>query len=191
MLSSCWVESTDRLVVLVAQGNLALGVRAQPWQLAALAHLGLSFHQAMRVRDRRRHQDIGFIGGIAEHQPLIARTLLAFVLAVDPLGDVGRLLADNIEYAATRAVEAHLRGVIADVEHGLAHDRLHIHPGAGRDLAGDDHDAGLDQRFAGHPALRVRRENGVEHRIRDLVGDLVGVAFRHRFRRKGEASTHE
>ena len=58
-----------------------------------------------------------------------------------------------------------------------AHQRLEVDPGGGRDLAGDDRDAGLDQRFAGDARARVAGEQGVEHGVRDLVGDLVGMAF--------------
>ena len=43
----------------------------------------------------------------------------------------------------------------------------------GRDLAGDDDEAGRDQRLAGDAPVRVVREDGVEDGVRDLVGDLV------------------
>ena len=99
--------------------------------------------------------------GVAEHQALIAGALLALVLAVDSLGDVRRLFADDIEDAAAGAVEAHLRGVIADVEHGLAHQCFHIHPGARGHFARHDDHAGLHQRLASHPAARIRGENGI------------------------------
>jgi len=104
----------DRLVILVAQRNLALRIRAQPRDLAGLAHLRLALDQAVRERDQRRHRHVGLVRGITEHQPLIARALAALVLAVDPPGNIRRLLADDIEHAAARAVEPHLRGVVAD-----------------------------------------------------------------------------
>ena len=172
----------DRLVVLVAQGHLALGIGPQPGELAVLAHLRLALHQPMRERNGRRHQHVGLVGGIAEHQALVARALFALVLAVDALGDVGGLLADDVEHAAARAVEAHVGGVVADVEHGLAHQRLHIHPGARGDFARDDHDAGLHQGLAGHAAARIDRKNGIQHGVGYLIGDLVRVAFGDRFR---------
>src|SRR5206468_615396 len=49
-----------------------------------------------------------------------------------------------------------------------------------RDLTGDDGHAGRDQRFAGHPRIRIFDQNGIEHRVGDLIGDLVGVPFRDR-----------
>ena len=181
-----------RPVVLVAQGDLAFRVRPQPGQLAALAHLRLALHQAMRQGDGRRHQHIGFVGGVAEHQALVARALLAFILAIHALRDVRRLLADDIENAAAGAVEPHIRGVVADVQHGLAHQRFDIHPRTGRDLARDDHDAGLPPAFRRPRARRgsapcaCRRAARMASRTasEDLVRDLIGVAFGDRFGRE-------
>ncbi len=120
----------DRLVVLVAQRDLALRIRAQPGELAVLAHLGLALHQPVRERDGRRHQHVGLVGRVAEHQALVAGALLALVLAVHALRDVGGLLADDVEHPAAGAVEAHVGGVVADIEHRLAHQRFDVHPGA-------------------------------------------------------------
>jgi hypothetical protein len=61
-----------RLAVHVAHRDLALGVRAQEGQAAVLAQLGLALDQAVRVVDRRGHQDRGLVAGIAEHQALVA-----------------------------------------------------------------------------------------------------------------------
>ena len=47
-----------------------------------------------------------------------------------------------------------------------------------RDLAGDDDEAGRDQRLAGDAAVRIVREDGVEDGVGDLVGDLVRDAPR-------------
>jgi hypothetical protein len=90
----------DRLVVFVTQGDLTLGVRTQPGEFALLAHLGLPLDEPMRERDRRRHQYIRFVGGETEHEALIARALFAGILAVNPLRDVRRLFADDVEDAA-------------------------------------------------------------------------------------------
>ena len=58
---------------------------------------------------------------------------------------------------------------------------LEVDPGFGGDFAGDDRDAGLDQRFAGDARALVLRKDGVEHGVGDLVGDLVRVAFGNGF----------
>ena len=54
---------------------------------------------------------------------------------------------------------------------------LVIRFGRGRDLAGDDRHAGLEQRLAGDACMRVFGQDGVEDGIRHLVGHLVRVAF--------------
>ena len=59
----------------------------------------------------------------------------------------------------------------------VAHQVFEIDPRFGGDLAGDDRDTGLDQRFAGDARALVLREHGVEHRVGNLVGDLVRMAF--------------
>src|SRR5258708_22809256 len=52
-------------------------------------------------------------------------------------------------------------------------------------MSGDlsDHDAQAlgDGGFAGDPRIAVLRQHAVEDRVGNLVADLVGVAFSHRF----------
>ncbi len=79
----------DGLVVLVNEGHLALGVRAQEGQRAAPANFGLAPDQAMGKRDRRRHQDVGLVRCVAEHEALVARALAFGIAAVHALGDIG------------------------------------------------------------------------------------------------------
>ncbi len=181
---------SDRAVILVAQRHLALRIRAQPGELAGLAHLRLALHQAVSERDRRGHQHVGLVGGVTEHESLVARALLALVLAVDALRDVGGLLADDVEHPAAGAVEAHLGGVVTDVEDGLAHQRLDVHPGAGGDLAGNDDHAGLDEGLAGDAAAGVLAQDRIQHHVGDLVRDLVRVPLGDRFRGKEVVIRH-
>ena len=56
----------------------------------------------------------------------------------------------------------------------------------GRDLAGDDDEAGVDERLAGDAAVRVVAQDGVEDAVGDLVGDLVRVALGHGLGREEE-----
>ena len=169
----------DGLVVFITQRDLALGIRPKPGELAALAHLGLFLDEAVRERDRSGHQHVRFVRGETEHQALVASALLAFVLAIHAHRDVRRLLADDVQHAAARAVEAHLGAVVADVEHRLADQRFDVHPGIRGDFARDDDDARLDQGFAGDATALVLLQDGVEHRVRNLIGDLVRMTFRH------------
>ena len=189
MSGLCCVESTtasmrDGLVVLVAERALALRVGAQPRQLAVLAHFGLLLDQAVRVDDRRRHEAVGLDRRVAEHEALVAGALLFRCLAVDALGDVLRLLAEAVQHGARVAVETLVRVVVTDLEDGLTHDVLDLDHGVRRDLAGDDHHAGLRHRLAGDAAARLLRQDRVEDRVRDLIGHLVRMPFRHGLRRE-------
>ena len=59
----------------------------------------------------------------------------------------------------------------------VAHEPRNVDVALGRDLAGDDHEPGRDERLAGHAAGRILGEDRVEHGVRDLVGHLVGMAL--------------
>ena len=119
------------------------------------------------------------ISRIAEHQALVTRALLFRRFAVDTLSDVLRLLAEGVQHGASGAVEAFVRVVVADLEHGLAHDVLDLDHGIRRDLARDDYHAGFRHRLASDAAARLLREDRVEDRVRDLIRNLVRMSFRH------------
>ena len=114
---------------------------------AALADLGELPGHGVGVLDRHRHQLGRLVAGVAEHHALVAGALPG----VDALGDVGRLLVDRHQHRAGVGVEAHGAVGVADLADGLADQARVVEPGAGGDLAGQHHEAGLDQRLAGHP----------------------------------------
>ena len=99
---------------------------------------------------------------------------------VDALGDVAGLAADGDHHAAGVAVEALVRGVVADLQDPVADLLLDVDVAGRGDLAGHDHEAGGQQRLDGDPAVGVLLEHRVEDRVADLVGDLVGVTLGHR-----------
>ena len=134
----------------------------------------------MRVHDRGGHERRRLARRVAEHHPLVARTLLLGRLAVDALGDVGTLPVERAHVVERVPAEALGGAVVADVLHHAAGDLLRVDrvkPLAG-DLAHVDDESGSAHRLAGNVRVRVLREAGVQNRIGDLVGDFVGVAFR-------------
>jgi hypothetical protein len=149
------------------------------------------------LRTWERHQRRRLVRRVAEHQALVARTLLVelvlvtldtlLVRRVDALRDVGRLRADGHRNATGRAVEALLRGVVADLEDLVAHQLRDRRVRLGGDLSGHVHQAGGDQRLHGDPGMRVLAKKRVENGVTDLVSDLVGVTLGHRLR--GEQAT--
>ena len=80
----------------------------------------------MSIGDGGWHEYGGFITGIAEHESLIACSLILGTIATYSLIDVGGLLADGIDKGTEMTVEAHLRGVVAYITYGLAYAGLQI-----------------------------------------------------------------
>src|ERR1043165_1792536 len=62
------VESTPAPRPTGLPRRRALRMRAQPRELALLAHFRLLLHEAMRERDRRGHEPVGFVRREAKHQ---------------------------------------------------------------------------------------------------------------------------
>ena len=202
MPSWCWVRDQHRLqrhrhAVFVLERHLRLAVGAQVRHLAGLAHGGEALGQAVGGPDRQRHQVGRLVAGVAEHHPLVAGALgVERVLAglrrrgsprtwSTPWAMFGRLLVDRDDHAARAAVEAVQGVVVADRLDRLAGELRDVDVGRGGDLTGDDAQPGGEQRLAGHPAVGILGEDRVEHRVADLVGHLVGVAFGHALGGKG------
>ncbi len=158
-------------------------------QRAVLAHGGELLGEAVRDRDRQRHQLGRLVAGEAEHQALVAGALevervdraagAGLVGGVDALRDVGRLRVEGDLHGAGLTVEALDRGVVADLQHAVAGDPGDVDVRLGGDLAADEHHARGDERLAGDPALRVVGQQGVEDAVADLVGNLVRVTLGH------------
>src|SRR5450830_168449 len=170
---------TDHLAAFVTASHLRLGVRAQPRQQAGFTGFGLALDQLVGEGDRRGHQLCGFVTGVAEHQALVTGALVFRLAAVNALGDVHGLLADDVHHAAGGAVEADVGAVVADVEDHVTHDVFEVDPGRSGHFTGDDRDTGFHQGFARDAGELVFRNDGVQHRIGDLVGDFVRMPFGH------------
>ncbi len=123
-------------------------------------------------RDGSGHQFGGFVRGIAEHHALVAGAA-----GVHALGDVAGLLVDGGDHGAGVGVEAVEGVVVADRGHHAAHQALEVDVGLGGDFAGNDDQAGCGEGFGGDAAIGVLLQAGVENGVRDLVGNLVRMAF--------------
>ena len=176
----------DGPVILVPERHLAFRIGAQPGPRPGLEHAGLAdsgllLHQQVRIDDRRRHQCIGLVARVTEHEALVAGALVLRPLSVDALCDIGRLLAQFVDHGARVAVETELGTVVTDVGHRLADNSFHIHVGTRRNLPGHHDETCLGQRLTGYPAVDVILKNRIQHGIGDLVAHLVRVAFGHGF----------
>ena len=167
-----------RPLVHVFDRDLALAVGPEPGELSLESHLGQAFDDAMGQMDGQRHQLVGFVAGVSEHQALIAGALfLGIILGmIDAAGDVGGLGMDGRQHAAALVIETDFGMVVTDLADGVAGHLGGVNPRVGGHFAGHHDLAGGHQRFAGHPATGVLGEDGVEHGIADLVGHLIGMA---------------
>src|SRR5580700_9276459 len=130
----------------------------------------------MRQRDRSRHQLLILITSITKHHSLVAGAA-----GVYAHGYVAGLFVDAGDYGAGVGVESEEGVVVADGGDGPADQSLEIYVGFGGDFAGDYYQAGGGQSFAGDAAAGIVGEASVEDGVGNLVGDLIGMAFGHRF----------
>ena len=181
----------DRLAVLVLHGDLALGVRAQHLLPAGVAGFRDQPQDLVGVEDRRRHQVRSLVGGVTEHDALVACAFFlvgAGLQRIDALRDVGGLRMQQDFDVAGLPVKAFL--LVADVLDRLAHHAFDLLVGDGFGTAGltrDHHLVGGGERFAGgadRPGIDPRLRAFAEKQIDDLVGnpvaDLVRMTFGNR-----------
>ena len=199
-VGACWVEMTT----LVMRTGWSLTYWTETWllasgrshcHLAGLADAGQLAAELVREHDRRGHEFRRFVGGVTEHQPLVARALFGRLLAfgrarVHALRDVRRLRGDGVHDEHLVGVENVVVVDVADVADGLAGDGVEIELGLGRDFAADHHDIALGVGLAGDAAVFVLRQAGVQHVIRNGVANLVRMAFADGLRRKNKVFAH-
>ena len=132
---------------------------------------------AMGEMDRQGHERVGFVGGVAEHQALVAGALFAVVVLglIDAAGDVGGLAVNRGENAAALVVEADFRMNVADLFNRVARHLGGVNVRLGRHLTGEHNLPRGDQRFASHAGVFVLGKDGVQDGVADLVGHLIGM----------------
>lgn len=166
------------VVVLVLNGNLGLGVGTEPGERAIAAGGRHGSVKLVGEEESEGEELGGLVGGITEHDTLITSTeVLEAVIQVKTLSDIGGLLLDGDEEVQGLVVEALGGVIVADVLDGLADNLLIVELGLGGDLAEDHDHAGLGGSLASDLGEGVLGQAGIEDRVRNLIGDLVGVTL--------------
>ena len=187
------VHTQGTVLLVILHGDLGLSVGTQIVGQTLLAHLSQAHGQLLGQGDGQGHELLGLVAGVAEHHALVAgavvqavvlSALLGLQALVHAHGDVGGLLVDGGDDSAGVAVKAELGAVVADIPHHVPGDLGDVHVAAGGDLTHDVDQTGGHSGLAGHTGGGVLRQNGVQHRVGDLVADLVGMSFGHGFRSK-------
>ncbi len=167
------------LVPLVEDRHLGLAVGAEEIDCPGLAILGEPPRELVCKQDRQRHQLVGLVGRVPEHDALVSCPLVAALArrGRHALGNLGGLLGDDGDQLQCRVAEG-LGGIaVADFLHRLPYDRVEVEGGRARDLSREDDRVALAQRLACDAALRIGLQTGVEHRVRDVVAHLVRMAL--------------
>ena len=166
------------VVVLVLNGDLGLGVGAEPGEGAVAAGSGHGGVELVGEEEGQGEELGGLVGGIAEHDTLITGTeVLEAVVKVETLSDIGRLLLNGNEEVAGLVVEALGRVIVADVLDGVADNLLVVELGLGGDLTEDHDHTGLGGGLASDLGEGVLSQAGIENGIGNLIGDLIGVTL--------------
>ena len=166
------------VVVLVLNGDLSLGIRAEPWEGTVAAGSGHGSVELVGEEEGKGEKLGGLIGGIAEHDTLVTSAeVLEALVEMETLGDIWRLLLNGNEKIASLVVEALGGVVIANALDGLTDDLLVVKLGLGGDLTEDHDHTSLGGGLAGDLGEGILSQAGIEDGIRNLISDLVGVAL--------------
>ena len=158
------------VVVLVLNGDLGLGVRAQPGQGAVVAGILHGLVELVREQQGQGEQLGGLVGGVSEHDTLVTGTeLLESLVVVKTLSDIGRLLLNGNENVAGLVVEALLGVIVANVLDGITDDLLVVETSLCGNLTKDHDHTSLGGRLASDLGEGVLAEAGIENGIGDLV----------------------
>jgi hypothetical protein len=191
------VCDADGLAIDILDGDLRLRVGAEPFRgLAGFANLRELPAEAVSKHDRRGHELGRFVARVAEHDSLVAGSLLGGLFAfgflgVNALCDVlrlrGQVVVDEECVGVENVVVVHVSNAahrvaddLADIDHLV--DRL---GGAGllvlqlrnRDFSADYDDVAFRECLASHAARFVHRKAGVENGVGNRVADFVRMAF--------------
>ena len=128
------------VVVSVLNGDLGLGVRAEPGDGAIFTGISHGLVQLVGKDDSQGEELRGLVGGITKHDTLVTSTeLLKSLLVVKTLGDIRGLLLNSDQDVAGLVVETLLGRIVADILDGTTDDLLVVNLGLGSDFT-EDHD---------------------------------------------------
>jgi len=158
------VETRRLAVLIVLDRNLALAVRAKIRERLVLSELGQLAAELVCKADRIGHELRRLAAGIAEHEALVAGTLIEFLVLlslsrlecmVHTLRNVGRLLMQRGQHRAGVAIKAVLASRVTDFAHRVAHQLLVIDARRRGNLTHQNHQTGCGGSFARDTALRI------------------------------------
>ena len=172
------------LAAIVKDGDLGLGIGAEPVELATVAERGQALEDAVGTDEGEREALGGLVGGVAEHHALVAGALFLGVFALDALVDVRGLGVEVVDVGEVLPAEAFFGTVVANLLNdtlgdGLGVERLEAFAG---DFTEVDDQILTTGGFASDVGMGIEREAGIKDGVGNSIGDLVGVPLRDGFR---------
>ena len=165
-------------IMLIFNGDLSLGVRSEPRQATVIAGIGHSLVELVGKQDGQWEVLRGLISSVAEHYALIASAqLFQRLVKLEALCDVRGLLLDGYHNIAGLVIKPLTRIIIANVFDGAANDFLIVQSGIGGDLTKHHDHASLGGGLTCHFRHWIFRKTSIKNSIRDLITNLVGMAF--------------
>ena len=165
---------------IVFHRYLALRVGAKICHHLAFAANCSEFDKNLvREVEGERHVVGSLVASIPEHHALVAGALFFGSGAHHALIDVARLFVNSREYAARVAIEFVFRFVVADAIDYSASNVHEVDVGFRSNFACHYHLTGGNKSFYSHLRIGVVGEEFVEKSVGDLVGNFVGMPFRH------------
>ena len=114
-------------VCVIFDGHLAFGIRTEVGHFLAFApYVGQHAQDFVAQVEGQRHEVFCFVGGVAEHHALVARTLLHGVFALHAPVDVRALFMDGRQHATAFGFELVFRFGVANAADGAPRDFLQI-----------------------------------------------------------------
>lgn len=166
------------VVVLVLDGDLSLGVGAEPWERAIATGSRHGSVELVSELESEGEELRGLIGSITEHDTLVTSTkLLKGLFVVQTLSNIGGLLLNGDEQVEGLVVETLGRVIVTNVLDGIADNLLVVELGLGGDLTENHDHTSLGGGLASDLGKGVLSQAGIEDGIRDLIGDLVRVTL--------------
>ncbi|KAK3043056.1 hypothetical protein RJ639_002624, partial [Escallonia herrerae] len=176
-------------LIPVLNSHLGLTVRPQPWARLVLSHLS-ELGTKLGCKDvSKGHELRRFVSGIAKHMALITSSnIFRFLceMTMNTLSNVWALLLNVDKDLAVIGIKAYIRRCKPNASASISNYLLIVYFGLGRDLAKDHHHVSFCAGFTSNFALWILLQASIKDSIRDLVAELVRMAFIDRFRGEEE-----
>ena len=157
----------DWFVIIIFHGDLSFAIGFQDGVSFLFADLFQPFRQPVSQRNRHRHIVFCFVAGVTEHNSLIARAHISFIMH-DRFIDFRRLLrhlGQDFKFFC-----------VADFADFVLRNFLKRQIGAGVRFAIDKNQIVFDRRFHRHLAGRILTKCFVQNRVGNGVADFVRVS---------------